>query len=208
MRELSAEQALARAREAAKRAGAVQIEGPFAQGGQEGRIDVRVQDSEGEGTLQVQDLELDLVRADDALFIRGDRSFYRQFGGAQAAKALDGKWLRGSPDEPQLRAAADFLSLDALIENLLTPEGTLEKAGEKTIDGQRALVLRDTEGRDSVAIALDGEPYPLELTTRTTGNDGGSGELSFSRWGERFEVQAPDPADVVDPSQLPAPSPS
>ena len=205
LRALSPDQVVARARDAATRAGSVQVGGAFAQDGRSGSLDLRVQGEEGAGSLAFEKLKLDLVRKADELYLRGDSSFYKQFGGPEAAKLLREKWLRASPDEPQLREAADFLSLQDLMAGLLDPATRYEKGEETTVGGRRALLLRTSDGKGELAVALEGEPLPLRLTPAEDGA-GSTGTLTFSRWGERFDIAAPDPADVVDPSTLPVPT--
>ena len=208
---LSADEILVRAKEAGKRAGSVQVLGTVAQGGQSGRLDLQVQEGSGKGTIAAQGVEFDLVKVGEEFFLQGDERFYAQFGGGEeAAKLLEGKWLKGSPRDQQLGPLAGFLSVDTLLDQLLDPTTKLDKGEETTVDGKRAILLRTQDGRGELAVALEGEPYPLQLEPGE-GNTQDTGKVTFSRWGERFDVTAPEASDVVDvaklrPTAVPTPS--
>lgn len=187
----TAEEILGAGTAAARRARSVHVAGAVDDVG----IDLAlVRDEGAAGEIAQGEHRFQLVAVDGRLYIRGNEAFYRQMGGDAAVRLLGGRWLTASTRSDELGELAELVDKDALLDEALTPGSAIEKDGEDTVDGRRALVLRNASGA-RLLIAATGEPYPLRMV------DGrGEGELVFDRWGEPVELTAPQ--DAVDISEL------
>ncbi len=200
VQQLPARQILARAKEAAQRAGSVRVVGVVREGNQSVELDVRLQGQQGVGLIRTNGATVRVVKVGSDVYVQGDDTFYEQFGGAEMARLLTGKWLKGSSSHPPLARFANLLSVDKLLDSTLVPEDEVLKRGERLLGDVRAVELRGETTRRLVSVALTGEPYPLSI--RPGGKDTGKGHVNFSDWGVPVSVQAPPADSVVEASRL------
>jgi hypothetical protein len=141
-------------------------------------------------------LEIELVDVDRTLYIDASAAFYGHFVGSTAARLLQGKWLKGSAEHGALASFASLTDLGKLIDGTLDIHGTLSYAGGTTIDGQKAVAVRDLIEDGTLYVAATGTPYPLEIIKDGTG----AGKLVFDKWNQPVTLEAP--ADAIDINQL------
>jgi hypothetical protein len=116
--------------------------------------------------------------------------------GQAAGQLLDGRWLKAPASTAQFRDLASLTDLNQFVAQALKPEGKVSKGAETTIDGQKAIELKDSQGGGSLYVATTGKPYPIEFK----GVGSSSGTLTLSDWGS---VTAPKaPADAIDIASL------
>ena len=146
-----------------------------------------------------------------AAYLRGDRAFWRsQVPTAAAAARLAGRWLH-VPDSGarSVTRTLGTLSPGTFARCLTEDHGALTVAGHATIDGARALIIRDAGNApgatpSTIAVASSGTPYPLRYVatgaTRRGGRvdvcnsgsgSGATGTITLDQFGRTPEVQAP-----------------
>ncbi len=149
-----------------------------------------VADKGGKGRLGLEGLSIELIDLNRAVYIKGNSAFYRRFAGPTAARLLPGRWLKGLAAKGPLASLASLTSLSKLIDGTLAGHGALSRTGRTTIDGQRAVGVRDAAGEGTLYVATTGMPYPIEILRRATGTDRG-GRIVFNRWNQPVSLQAP-----------------
>jgi hypothetical protein len=110
---------------------------------------------------------------------------------------LQGKWLK-TPATGNYASIAKLGNLREFFNQVFGHHGSLTKTATKTINGIKAVGLRDTQKGGVLYVATTGKPYPVELNGNTGGGSGG--KLTFSGYGTAFKI-AP-PANSISLAQL------
>jgi hypothetical protein len=187
----SASAILADARHAAGTAGSVHVAGTIHDAGQTIGVDLEITGQGGGGTMTIQGAKVDIIRSGKNVYIRAPAAFYEKVGAGKAAgQLLDGRWLKAPAATPDFRDLAQLTDLGQFVSQALKPEGTVTKGGETTIDGQKAIELKDSKGGGSLYVAATGKPYPIEFK----GSGSSSGQLKLSDWGSTSAPKAPSNA--------------
>jgi hypothetical protein len=153
-----------------------------------------------EASLTIGQRMFQLISLPGAAYLRGNRAFWNSQSAASAAR-LAGHWLH----VPDTGASSVTRTLGCLTED----HGTLSFAGHETVDGTRALIVRDAGDApgatpSTIAVASSGPPYPLRYdatgVTRRGGRvdvcnngkgGGATGTIALSQFGRTPSVQAP-----------------
>jgi hypothetical protein len=146
----------------------------------------------GCGDMSLSGLKFQIVVVGNEVYLNGSPAFWRHFGGAAAA-LLSGKWVK-APASGQFASLAQLSNLHALVGSLLATHGALTKSGTSTVNGQKAVGVRDAAKNASLYVATTGKPYPLVISSSKSGN------LTLSRFNE--SVTLTPPANAIDISQL------
>jgi hypothetical protein len=187
----SASAILADARQAARTAGSVRVAGTIHDSGQTIGLDLRITPKGGGGTMTIQGSKVDIIRSGASVYIRAPASFYEKVGAGKAAgQLLDGKWLKAPASTPDFRDLSQLTDLNQFTAQALKPEGTVEKGKEATVDGQKAIELKDSKGGGSLFVATTGKPYPIEFK----GVGSSSGTLKLTGWGSTTAPKPPSNA--------------
>jgi hypothetical protein len=184
----SGPEAVDAAADALEAAGSVHVQGTAGQDGEEGEIDMHFQGADGIGSLTFGGLELQLLTVDGEVYLQAPAEFWASFGMPEdAAAAFVDQWVI-IPAE----AAGEFadFSLDGFVQDLRDPEKPVEdevSAGE--LDGEDVVIVEQEDG-STLSVADSDESYPLQMK-----NQGDStGTLTFSRFGEKEDITAPEDA--------------
>ncbi|MGV9313323.1 hypothetical protein ACWDR0_14165 [Streptomyces sp. NPDC003691] len=174
--------------------------------------------------------KVDIVVSGKDAYMRPDETFLRtqlkqsdETGPALSAAEINGavgimkgKWLKEDAASPDIKEMAEFCHLDAVLKDL-GAEGTagVERAGETTVNGQKALKLTNpvevgtAKGKAKVKvteelyIATSGKPYVLKIVGSP--EDAEAGELitaTFSDFDKAPLPKIPAPAEIIDPDKL------
>jgi len=189
---------LAAAKSAATQASAVHIAGSIQEGTTPLTLDLHLVAAKGgKGHMSESGVGFDIVRVGDKAYIRGSEAFYKQFGGASAAQLLKGKWLVGSATSGKFAALTPLTDLQAFFTGALGGHHTLTKGAETTVNGQKAIALKDGANGGTLYIATTGTPYPIELVSPGNGKQG---KVTFDQWNTTVTITAPKGA--IDISKL------
>jgi hypothetical protein len=150
----------------------------------------------GKGQVTLGDLSIELVNVDRAVYIRAGAAFYSRFAGRAAARALQGRWLRGSNTAGPLASFTSLTNLRKLLSDALAGHGALSRAASTTVEGRQAVAVSDAAGGGTLYVASTGTPYPLEILKRGAGG----GKLVFDRWNQSVSLTVPP--NPIDISQL------
>jgi len=192
----SAATILADARQAALAADSVRISGTIHDVGQTIGLDLSIAKGDGGGTMTIRGSKVDVIRTGNTAYIRAGADFYKQVGaGAAVGRLLAGKWLKVPSSNPDFSPLVELTDLRAFVTQALKPEGTVTKGAETTVDGQKTIELKSSQG-GSLFIATTGKPYPVEFV----GHGTSSGKVTLADWDAAKAPSAPK--NAIDISAL------
>nr|WP_202501695.1 hypothetical protein [Streptomyces sp. SID5785] len=198
---LSATKIQSRTVKAAQGADTVHVAGSVVSGGRTYKLDMRLKDDGGAGSVTTGDGTFQLLRVDEHLFLKASAAFWThsddgkgEHGGDTAAQKLDGKYVKVPSGDPSYKQLSTFTDKKVLLDGLLTLHGSVAKGERGTSGGVRTIELSGDKGAGgTLDVSLEGTAYPMRLERA-----GGAGTLRLTEWGKSFDLQEPDDADTVD----------
>lgn len=196
---LSATEIDARARTAADSAAAVHLAGTLISKDGSYILDMRLNANGGTGSVTSRENTFAVLRVGDDLYLKADAAFWGADGkgadeDAEAARKLDGKYVKVPEDDPTYKRLRGFTEKDTLLDGLLTLHGTVNKGDRDKVDGAPTIQLLGGKGEGgALDVALKGEPYPVRVA-----RGGGGGTVTLAEWGRSFDLAAPPQDDTVD----------
>ena len=188
---------LQKTKEAASKAVSVHISGAIVSGGKPITLDMELLAGKGgKGKISQEGFTIKLIQTGGSVYINGSSAFYKHVSGAAAAQLLQGKWLKAPANSGELASLAELTDLSKLVDTALSDHGTLAKGSTATIEGQKAIGLKDTSKGGTLYVATSGKPYPLEIAK--AGKE--SGKVILDRWDQPVTLKAP--AGAIDISEL------
>jgi hypothetical protein len=195
----SASEIVTEALKTAESAKSVHLSGTVASSGTHVGLDMEILKGTGaKGTISEGTLTLQLIRAGENLYLKGNSEFFEHFGGPEAAKLLQGKWLKAPANSSELESLGELTDMHKLLSSIGNEHGALAKGGTSTIEGTNVIAVNDTEKGGTLYVATTGKPYPIQLSK--TGS--GGGKVSFTRWDEDVSISAPPASETIDLSKL------
>ncbi|MCX4392655.1 hypothetical protein [Streptomyces sp. NBC_01767] len=149
-----------------------------------------------------------IVKRGDDIWVKPDANFWKNQvpgGGSAFAAILNGRYMKGSADDPRLRDLANGCDLDTFRklvgDNADNDRGTLNKGRRTTLDGAPVVPLtRMRDGRTlTTDVAATGKPYPLRITVQGAGADA---VVGFSAFDKPVPTTTPPPDQTYDISAL------
>lgn len=195
---LSAEELLNRAKLTAAAAGNLRIEGTGKDGGESLALDLSFSKAGSSGSITLDALPLTLLSRDGNTWFKGSASFWQALAGARAASVvalINGRWVKANPAD---RHYADFAGLadrDELLDQFLTPHGTVIKGGRADVNGVPCIALTRGAGQTLYVSTKDGLPMLLRGGTAAASN------LTFA-YAPVTIPDAPAASDVLDSAAL------
>lgn len=193
----SANEIMGEAQTAMKEAESLRFSGNLTTDGTEIEMDVAVATSgDCAGTVTLNGGTAEVLRVDEASWMRGDEAFWTAAAGPQGAavaKAVGEKWVKD--DEGDFTRFCDLI--DELVEG--DPDDETYTKGDVTeIDGAEAIAINveDDSGTSTAYVATEDPHHLLSLSRE------GQGEVAFSDYGEPVEAEAPAREEQVDLDQL------
>ncbi|MEU6677523.1 hypothetical protein [Streptomyces sp. NPDC046925] len=204
MGKLSAAKIQSKTRAAADAAPAVRLSGTLVSKGHTYKLDMRLKEEGGTGSVTSKGETFQLLRVGKHLFLKADSAFWTHEeakGGEkpgqaddQAAAKLDGKYVKVPEEDAAYRQLSGFTDKDSLLEGMLALHGKLATGDRGTIDGNPSIEINGDEGAGgTLNVSLEGKPYPLRLKRA-----GDAGTLRLSDWGRDFTLSEPDKDEMVD----------
>ncbi|MEU3185268.1 hypothetical protein ABZ707_13845 [Streptomyces sp. NPDC006923] len=203
---LSATEIKTKARTAADSTDAVRLSGSLVSQGQTYKLNMRLKESGGIGSVTTKNSTFQLLRIEDALFLKADADFWDHAGGhgeesagpgdpdTEVAGKLQDKYVKVPEDDPSYEQLSGFTDMKTLLDGLLTLHGKLDKGARDKIGGVRTIKISGSEGDGgTLDVSLEGTPYPLQLVRA-----GGAGTLTLADWGQDFPLEAPAKGQTVD----------
>jgi hypothetical protein len=181
------------AADALEKAGAVHMSGNFEEDGGEGEVDLHLQGEDAIGSITMNGVELELLSADGAVYLKGAADFWTSFGmPAEGAAMFEDRWVI-VPEQ----GAGQFqqFSLAGIVDLFRNPESEIDgDVSPEEADGKDVVVVTQEDG-SKLTVANEDPTYPLSIASEEDG-----GKLEFSRFGEKEEIVAPD--DAIDLTEM------
>ncbi|MFF1693962.1 hypothetical protein ACFVXC_10110 [Streptomyces sp. NPDC058257] len=202
---LSAAKIQSKSRAAADAAPAVRLAGTLVSKGHTYKLDMRLKEEGGTGSVTSKGETFQLLRVGKELFLKADSAFWTHEdakGGAEkpgktddaAAAKLDGKFVKVPAGDAAYKQLSGFTDKDLLLDGMLTLHGKLATGDRGTTDGNPTIEINGDEGAGgTLDVSLEGKPYPLRLERA-----GDTGTLRLSDWGQDFTLAEPDKDEMVD----------
>ncbi|MFJ9583269.1 LolA-like protein [Streptomyces acidicola] len=202
---LSAAKIQSRTASAAKSADTVRLSGTVVSKGRTYKLDMRLAEDGGTGSVTSEGSTFRLLRVGEHLFLKADKEFWEHEddkGGDSesdraAADKLNGMYVKVPTGDPSYQRFSGFTDKDVLLDGLLTLHGDLSTAGRHEQAGIRTIRISGDEGSGgTLDVSLEGTPYPLRLVRA-----GDAGTIRLSDWGKPFSLEEPTEKEVVDYGQ-------
>jgi hypothetical protein len=199
---LTPEKIQTRTKAAATAADTVRLAGSVVSNGKTYKLDVRLKEGGGTGSVTSGDTTFRLLKVGEHLFLKADAEFWdHEDGGkndddsdAAAADKLDGMYVKVPTGDPAYQRFSGFTDKDVLLNSLLTLHGTLSTDGHHEQSGTRTIRITGDKGAGgTLDVSLEGTPYPLRLVRA-----GDAGTILLTDWGKNFPLEEPDKKSVVD----------
>jgi hypothetical protein len=188
---------LAAAQAASGGASSVHVTGSIEGADARESFDIEIAAGKGtRGSVTARGATFELIETAGTVYMKGDAAFYERIGGAQAARRLDGKWLKAPASDPKLGPVLRLTDLHGLISVSLAGHGTLTAVGTRAVAGVAVVGVRDAAKGETVYVATRGRPYPVQISK--TGLGGGT--ITLDRWDAPVVLQPPQRA--IDISAL------
>lgn len=194
-----------RTQSAARAAETVRLSGAVISNKRTYKLDMRLKDDGGTGSVTSKGVTFRLLRVDEQLFIKADADFWDHQDGkgddgttdATAAGKLEGMYVKVPKGDPAYQQLSVFTDKDVLLDGLLALHGELATDGRHEQNGIRTIRLTGDEGSGGkLDISLEGKPYPLLLVRAA-----GAGTLRLTDWDKDFALEAPAKNETVDYGQ-------
>ncbi|MBN1095565.1 hypothetical protein JKP76_05680 [Blastococcus sp. TML/C7B] len=177
------------AADALEESGAVHMAGTMTTDGEEGEVDLQLQDDDASGTITLGGVEIELISVDGDVYMKAAPEFWASFGmPEEAAAEFDGKWVAVPGDAAE--GFADF-SLAGIADELRSGEDVKDETRKDELDGDDVVIVEQEDG-SQLTVADDDPAYPLQMK----GGDDSEGTVTFSDHGEKKDISAPK--DVLD----------
>jgi hypothetical protein len=157
-------------------------------------LDVKLAKNGGTGQLTLSGKTIELTRVGSTLYLKAKPNVYRTLG--ITARVPTNAWLK-APSAKSGQLAA-FTELSGEINRLLLLEPPLTKGPVSTVNGQKAVELKQTKAiyTRSLYVATTGKPYPVKIVIKGQA----TGETTFADWNQ--PVTLTPPANSIDLTKL------
>ncbi|MCM2389069.1 hypothetical protein [Streptomyces albipurpureus] len=201
---LSAMEIESKARATADAASAVRLSGTLVSKGGTYKLNMRLKQDGGTGSVTTAENAFELLRVGDDLYLKADAGFWTHDDGtsgegssntdAEAALKLRDKYVKVPQGDPAYDRFRGFTDMDVLLDGLLGMQGKLSKGDRTKVGGVQAIKVQAEEGAGGVLdVALEGQPYPLQFARA-----GGKGILTLGEWDVDFTLVPPTKEETVD----------
>ncbi len=193
----SASEILAASKKATDKAQTVHVSGSISTAGTPLTLNLEVVEGKGaKGKVSEGGVSAEVITIDGSAYIKGDAALYKRYGGSQAAKLLEGKWLKAPANSAELASLSSLTNLKALFDAIFASHGKLVKGSTTTISGQKAIAVKDSSTGGVLYVATTGEPYPVEIAKSANSSQ----KIDFSEWNQPVSLKAP--SNTIDISKL------
>lgn len=198
-----------KAQAAADSADAVRLAGTLVSKGGTYKIDMKLKDKGGAGSVTSKNSTFELLRIGDELYLKADAGFWNHDDGKKsgagetsgaggaAADKLEDKYVKVPEDDPTYKQLRGFTDKKVLLDGLLSLHGEVGKGDRDEVRGVRTIRILGGKGEGgALDVSLEGAPYPLSFA-----RGGGGGVVTLADWGKDFALAAPAEDETVDYGQ-------
>ncbi|WP_406286021.1 hypothetical protein [Embleya sp. NBC_00896] len=161
-------------------------------------VDMRFTSTGAEGQIVEDGTTAYMTRVQSQVWFRGDGKFWSKVDGPAAEQAYRDKYVQVPSGDKKYAGIVENTYVERLTNKLMGKPGKLEKGPTKQVNGHRAIALenRTPGGGGTIWVATEGAPYLLRMESAADAKQ--TGAFDFLAYGERVDLHAPEPKDVVD----------
>jgi hypothetical protein len=185
----SASEILAASKAAADSASSVHVASKSSVGPLSLTLNLDLASDGGRGQIAIGVLSAEVIRTGNTLYLKGNPAFDQSLRTTTGLHAPEGKWLKTPVSSVRLAQLASLTDLSGELGRVLSSPGTISKGATTTLNGQKAIELKETArlSSGSLYVATTGKPYPLQIVK--SGRE--TGQTTFSAWNEPVSLTAP-----------------
>jgi hypothetical protein len=195
---------LQRAQAATAGAKSVHVKGELTLPGTSGKpakpfsVDMRFTSTGSVGQIVEDGITAYMTRVQSQVWFRGDAKFWSKIDGTTTEVAYRDKYVQVPSNDKKYAGIVENTYVERLTNKLMGKPGKLEKGAIGQVNGHKAIALENrTPGAGgTIWVATEGAPYLLKMESAPGAKQ--SGTFDFLSYGERVDVHAPEPKDVVD----------
>lgn len=159
----------------------VRVSGQHKEKNEDVVFDLRMErDGDLAGSITNDGLHMKVIRSNKAIYAAGADLWKDN---PTAARRIGDSYVRLPGDPKEFRDLTISKIAGEALNDLKT--GSWTKAGEETVNGQRALKLSVSDG--TLYVAATGKPYPLRIDVTGTDSD----DLDFREYDKKFNIAPP-----------------
>lgn len=180
-------QVLKDAQRAASFASSVHAAGHGVQAGQTITLDLSITSGSGAvGKFTLFGGTVELIRIGDKLYLRGDRPFWKHFGGnGVKVGLLANRWVVAPASASTFSGFTRLMSMAGFTSQFAV-QGKVVNDGVKTYNGLKVIALRDPAENGTLYVRALGKPYPVALVGGKS-----SATLTFDHWNRPVTLPKP-----------------
>lgn len=163
------------------------------------KLDVTTGKDAGEGTMNLDGYDVDVLWADETPYFRASADFWVARGGGKIsppiALTLSKAWVK-APADSSLGSLGTFLQTSTFAEQAFSDvPDSIELGEKKDFDGREGVAVVNPEKKDGgvLYVATDDTHQPLALVPKQ-----GAGGLTFTEYDQADPVEAPPANEVVE----------
>jgi hypothetical protein len=181
--------------DAIQSAKSVHVSGALSDSGQSIKLDLNILSGKGAtGSMSQNGLSFKIIAVGKYVYINGSPGFWKHFGGSAAANLFQGKWLKAPSTNSDFASLSSLTDLHKLAQSLLTGHGSLSKGSKSTVNGQKVIAVKDSQGQ--LYVATTGKPYPIQIAKAGSASQ----HVDFDKYNASVSLSAPSKS--IDLSQL------
>jgi hypothetical protein len=190
---MGGEEALGTAYDALRHASSVRMKGVVGSGPRGWSFDLRYRGTGSEGVLVLSGLPLHVRKVGRWVYRKAGREFWRRSASPATAARLQGKWVQTAATDKSVADLVDLLQLSTMADSLLGTPGTLSTGVIRTVNGVETVpVVSDGPDKQTVFVAVVGEPYPIRVVTAAV-----HAAVDLVEYDRPVRTEAPPPAEIV-----------
>jgi hypothetical protein len=151
------------------------------------------------GKLVLSGLTLHVRKVGRWVYRKAGREFWRRSVDVATAERLQGKWVQSRATDKSVSDFSPLMQLDSMADSLLSMSGTLSTGVFRKVNGVETVpVTSDGPEKQTVFIAIVGEPYPVRIVATAVG-----AAVDLVEYDRPVKIEAPPRGEVVRFAALP-----
>jgi hypothetical protein len=196
---MSGDEAVGTAYDALRHAHSVRMKGVIGSRTDGWSFDLRYRGKDSTGALVLSGLTLHVRKVGRWVYRKAGREFWRRSVSPATAERLQGKWVESRATDESVSDLIHLLQLDSMADSLLSMPGTLSTGVFRKVNGVETVpVTSDGPDKQTVFIAIVGEPYPVRVVTAAVG-----ATVNLVEYDRPVRIEAPPRGEVVRFAALP-----
>jgi hypothetical protein len=189
---LAANEILEKAKTALGGAKSVRIKGSANENHEKVEFDFKISGDDIDARISGPGMTVEIIRIGVDTYMKADALWEALLAGQpQILGVIKGRYVKINVNDDRFKEFTELTD----PEEILTPEGNMNKGANRTINGTPAIGLVDEKDESTLSIATVGEPLPLRV------EEPAGDTLDFA-YDEAVTITAPPATEVVDASTL------